>query len=286
MKPPSTTGAGSEGALTKGPFNALPPIIDLNAALVSLILTGHDAFLSAAGFVGPKVRVDHDVSLLIPEVFSRMSPAERDARALIAEGCLERCEDFEYAGKKVLASRLGYRITDRFVRLYFGRIFNHPHTVFTEDMLKPERQSLSVFVDGMDNIVSTHQRVAEAYFTDGGVAMACPPLRALLHIMARGQFEGKTLEHPEVRALFTKEALLASGWYQERVTAKEKLELDRLSRNVTHLETFLKERNHSDEPTRAMVTARLEEAKLAFEEAKCPRAASKYYGTIGVQPNL
>ena len=32
---PSTTGAGSEGALTKGPFNALRPIVDLNTALVS-----------------------------------------------------------------------------------------------------------------------------------------------------------------------------------------------------------------------------------------------------------
>ncbi|MGA0849382.1 MAG: hypothetical protein ACO3RX_05470, partial [Chthoniobacterales bacterium] len=31
-KSPSTTGAGSEGALTKGPFNALPPIYDLNSA--------------------------------------------------------------------------------------------------------------------------------------------------------------------------------------------------------------------------------------------------------------
>src|SRR6516164_11788522 len=36
-KSPSTTGAGSEGALTKGPFNALPPIYDLNAALVSYL---------------------------------------------------------------------------------------------------------------------------------------------------------------------------------------------------------------------------------------------------------
>ena len=35
-KSPSTTGAGTEGALTKGPFNALPPIVDLNNALVSL----------------------------------------------------------------------------------------------------------------------------------------------------------------------------------------------------------------------------------------------------------
>ena len=34
-------GAGSEGALTKGPFNALPPIIDLNNALVSLSADRH-----------------------------------------------------------------------------------------------------------------------------------------------------------------------------------------------------------------------------------------------------
>ena len=72
-KSPSTTGAGSEGALTKGPFNALPAIIDLNAALVSFVLTGHDGWVSCAGYVGPQLRVDHDISLLVPEVFARMS---------------------------------------------------------------------------------------------------------------------------------------------------------------------------------------------------------------------
>ena len=41
-KSPSTTGAGSEGAMTKGPFNALPSVIDLNAAFLSLALTGYD----------------------------------------------------------------------------------------------------------------------------------------------------------------------------------------------------------------------------------------------------
>ena len=39
-KSPSTTGAGSEGALTKGPFNMLVPTTDLNNALLSYILTG------------------------------------------------------------------------------------------------------------------------------------------------------------------------------------------------------------------------------------------------------
>ena len=76
-KSPSTTGAGSEGALTKSPFNALRPIVDLNAALVSYILTDLAGFSTAAGYIGPKMRVDHDISLLIPEVWCRLTPQER-----------------------------------------------------------------------------------------------------------------------------------------------------------------------------------------------------------------
>src|SRR5581483_2148933 len=156
-KSPSTAGAGSEGALTKGPFNALPPIIDLNAALVSCILAGDDVFITCAGYIGPKVRVDHDISLLVPEIFSRMLNPERSAANLIADGCLERCTDFEHAGKKVLASRLGYRITTRFMRIYAGRVFTNPHAVFTDEMLRPESQDMDVFADGVDNIVATHR---------------------------------------------------------------------------------------------------------------------------------
>jgi len=40
-------------------------------------------------------------------------------------------------------------------------------------MLRPERQDMAVFADGVDNIVSTHQRVAESYFADGSIEMAC-----------------------------------------------------------------------------------------------------------------
>ncbi len=54
-KSPSTTGFGSEGALTKGPFNALLPIVDINNALVSAILTGYAGFTTAAGHIGPAV---------------------------------------------------------------------------------------------------------------------------------------------------------------------------------------------------------------------------------------
>src|SRR3981081_1906178 len=94
-KSPSTTGAGSEGALTKGPFNALPPILDLNNSLVSFILTGQNAFVTAAGPVRPKSRVDPDVSILVPEVWCRMSEAERDPGFLIRNNCLEKCGDMK-----------------------------------------------------------------------------------------------------------------------------------------------------------------------------------------------
>ena len=283
-KSPSTTGAGSEGALTKGPFNALPPVIDVNAALISLILTGHDVFLSAAGYVGPKTRVDHDVSLLVPEVFSRMTVAERDARKLIADGCLEKCADFTYDGKPVLASRLGYRITTRFVRVYFGRVFNHPHVVFTDEMLKPELQSMEIFVDGMDNICATHRRAAESYFADGGVELACPPLKALLHIMAYGHYEGKDLNSPEIRALFTRENLLLSPWYKQRLDAKQKIETNLWKRHISYLEAYLDRPSFADTVARLDLQSRLKHAHEKLQVVISPTYRDKLDGTLGVQP--
>lgn len=283
-KSPSTTGAGSEGALTKGPFNALPPIIDLNAALVSLILTGHDTMISCAGYLGPKVRIDHDVSLLVPEVLSRMTSSERDAKNLIADGCLERIADFEHAGKPVLASRLGYRITSRFVRIYFGRVFTHPHTVFSDEMLRPELQDKGIFADGVDNIVATHRRVAESYFKDGGIDLACPPLRALLHIMVYGNFEGNGLESPEVRGLFTWEHLLSSEWYAARLDAKQKVDEELWTRHVGSLEQFLDEPRYLDVAKKLKLPERLRCAKEVLSGVKGNSYIASLKGTIGRQP--
>jgi len=283
-KSPSTTGAGSEGALTKGPFNALPPIIDLNAALVSLVLTGHDVLLSCAGYLGPKVRIDHDVSLLVPEVLSRMTASERHAKNLIADGCLERIADFEHAGRPVRASRLGYRITSRFVRIYFGRVFTHPHTVFSDEMLRPELQDRDIFADGVDNIVATHRRVAESYFKDGGVDLACPPLRALLHIMVYGHFDGHGLDSPEVRALFGRDQLLASTWYAERLLAKQKVDEALWQRHVGSLEQFLDEPRYADVAKKLGIQESLRRARTELESAKGGAHLLGLKGTIGRQP--
>jgi len=283
-KSPSTTGAGSEGALTKGPFNALPAIIDLNAALVSQMLVAEPVFISAAGYVGPKVRVDHDVSLLVPEVWSRMTPAERDPAFLIAGGFLEKCADMEWEGRKLLASRLGYRITAKFGRVFFGRVFNHPHSVFTDEMLRPETQDMAVFADGMDNICVTHQRVAQSYFDDGTIALACPPLRALLHIMAKGDYKGHGPDAPEVRTLFTREHLLASDWYAARLTAKQQTDVALWARHVRTLEEFTADKSNQPVTTRLHLAKRLQEARTEAERVSQPAYLAALRGTLGRQP--
>jgi phosphoenolpyruvate carboxykinase (diphosphate) len=281
---PSTTGAGSEGALTKGPFNALAATADLNNSLVSMLLTGYAGFSSAAGFIGPHLRVDHDISLLIPEIWCRLFPHERDPKRLIEAGHLEKLEDYEYGGRKVLASRLGYRITAKFVHTFFGRVFDNPTAVFTEEILKPEIQDPAVFADGVDNIVEAQQRVAEGYFSDGTVEDLCPPLRALLHIMAYGSYEGKDASHPEIRSMFTREALLASDWYRERLAVKQQREVSLWERHMRTLSEFLALAGHRDEAKRLGIAQRLEHARAELERVSAPEYLTSLVGTIGADP--
>jgi phosphoenolpyruvate carboxykinase (diphosphate) len=283
-KSPSTTGAGSEGALTKGPFNALPPIYDLNSALVGYLLTREPVFVTAAGYVGPHARMDHDVSLLVPEVWSRMEPQERDPAHLIAAGCLERVPDIEFEGRTLESSRLGWRINRNFVRMFFGRVFNYPHRVFTPEMLQPEKQDLAQFADGMDNIVETQKLVAELYFRDGGVDMAVPPLRALLHIMRDGTYEGKTLTDPSIRELFDPEKALASEWYRQRLESNAAADRKAWVRHLKNLQTFSRRPHNAGLLGPLGIDQRIEDARAELDRVSSPDYAASLHGTIGRQP--
>ena len=286
-KSPSTTGAGSEGALTKSPFNALPPVYDLNAALLSYALGGYDGWLSSAGYIGPKVKVAHDISLLVPEIFSRMTPQERDARALIEAGYLERLEDFDHEGRRVEASRLGYRMNAAFATAYFGRIFLHPDVVFTEEMLRPELQDPEIFADSVEVIVATHRVVAKHYVDDGSIQWAVPPLKALLEIMYSGRSEeGWTLSSPELRALFERESILASDWYAERVDAKVERDRKQAESAIVALTRFTTTEGNDAVTERLDIEGRLASARAWLDEVTSPAYRAHLVGTLGLQPSL
>jgi hypothetical protein len=283
-KSPSTTGAGSEGALTKGPFNALVPTTDLNNALLSFILTDYPGFSTAAGYIGRNYKVEHDVSLLVPELWSRLSPEERDPAFLKAHGYLEKVEDFEHEGKTVPASRLGWRITALFAANFLGRIFDNPASVFSDDILRPELQSLPEFVDGVMNIVEAQAKVAKDYLSDGSVESAIPPLAAILHIMAEGSWEGHGAGDPEVRRLFERDYVLSSDWYKARLEAYRDHEVAYLESSAVYLKRFIGERSEA-----GSLLIRRTQAEVGRVTELAAAARQKAYldslvGTIGLDP--
>jgi hypothetical protein len=283
-KSPSTTGAGSEGALTKGPFNMLVPSVDLNAAYVSMVLTGLGGFSTPAGHVGHKYEVGHDISLLIPEVWCRMGPDERDPAKMIESGMLEAITDFQHGDQLIPASRLGYRITRKFVRTYLARVFDNPSKVFTEEILRPEKQSLEYFVDGVLHITEAQQRVARRYLADGSYELACPPIQALLSIMANGDWDGLTASDPQLRAMFTRGYLLQSDWYQKRLETKQSRDKALFERHRSSLQAYLKRNDYAVAADELGLSE-----KMAFVEQSLKTISSDQYleslvGSIGADP--
>ena len=281
-KSPSTTGFGSEGALTKGPFNALLPVIDVNNALISMILTEYAGVTTSAGYVGPNYRVEHDISMLAPEIWCRMKPEERNPRFLIENGYLEKVEEFELNGRTVLASRLGYRITSRFADVFLGRIFETPDSVFSEELLRPEKQDTAQFAAGVDAIVESQRRVAQAYFQDGSIEDACPPLRALLEIMVNGSSDGMTIDDPRLRQAFTREAVLGSDWYAKRLRTRQRKESDLWQRHLRALEEF--RASGLEIPPQLDLEARLKATEENLTALSSPGYLQSLAGTIGADP--
>ncbi|MDA3939378.1 MAG: hypothetical protein PF693_08725 [Spirochaetia bacterium] len=283
-KSPSTTGAGSEGALTKGPFNMLSAVTDLNNALLSFILTGYSGYTSVAGSIGSRTRFAHDISILIPEIWCRLEPEERVPDRLIEEGSLEKVKDLEWEGKKVLSSRLGYRITETFLFNYMGRIFDEPHAVFNNEMLKPETQDMDAFVEGINHIIESQKKVALVYFEDGSIESAIPPIKALFHIMVKGNYEGKDINDPDIRKLFSKEYVIKSDWYKNRLQLKQKRDITHCKKIISYLESFMLVKENKE------LTKKLNiENRLVKCNADLKRVSSKNYlnfleGTIGLDP--
>jgi hypothetical protein len=280
-KSPSTTGAGSEGALTKAPFNALLPIIDLNNALISWILTAYPGYTTPAGHIGSEFRIDHDLSLLIPEVLTRMSTTEKKPETMLEKGYLEKINDFEHNGKIVKASILGYRITTKFINQIFGRVFENPNVVFTEKMLKPELQSLDEFADGIDNIVENQKVAAEKYFRDGGIDLAIPPLKALLNIMVYGEYEGMTLDSPKFREMFTYEYLIKSDFYKERLKNKQANDIWLFSNFIENIKKSI-DKYGDDAKAAEFLNDRLAYAEKKLEEVSEKEYLQKINNTLGL----
>ena len=184
----------------------------------------------------------------------------------------------------MLASRLGYRITALFVDRFLGRIFETPDAVFTEEMLRPEKQDIVQFAAGVDAIVEAQTRVALQYFEDGSVEAACPPLQALLHIMAHGSYEGKGVDDPEVRVLV--HARIPAG---ERLVPRASARQTSARHRAVEAPSVLP---WSDSRPAATCCAawismrRLAESRRQLARVSAPAYLKELAGTIGADPSV
>jgi hypothetical protein len=205
--------------------------------------------------------------------------SEREPDYLIKNGFLEKVNDLEHGGRRVLASRLGYRITPLFVDRFLGRIFDVPGAVFPEEMLRPELQDLGLFAEGIDAVVESHRRVALHYFEDGSIDAACPPLRALLHIMVDGTYQGMGVNDAAFRSLFSREALLTSDWYRERLLTKQLRDVQLWRRHLGSLEQF-----ERDGGIGIDVAQRLNYTRSQLARVSDASYIQEITGTIGADP--
>ena len=132
-------------------------------------------------------------------------------------------------------------------------------------------------------MAEAQRRVALLYFEDGSVEAACPPLQALLHIMAHGHFGGHGIESPEIRGLFRRDVMLRSDWYQERLRIKQRSDMELWCRHVQNLEAA---RAHADaaEAERLELDARLADARMELKRVQSPEYLDRLVGTLGRDP--
>ena len=102
--------------------------------------------------------------------------------------------------------------------------------------------------------------------------------------MAHGGHEGRDERHPDIRALFTRENIIASDWYAARLAAKQQHDARLWRSHATYLQNFLKKKNYQEEAGRLGIASKLDSAWEMYHKAKSPDYLAGLQGTIGLQP--
>jgi hypothetical protein len=102
--------------------------------------------------------------------------------------------------------------------------------------------------------------------------------------MATGKYEGMDAHHPDFRAMFTRESLLASDWYRERLEIKQQRDIALWTRHTGSLRRFLDDEKYADEAARLGIAQRLENARAKLDQVSQPEYLASLVGTVGADP--
>ena len=106
--------------------------------------------------------------------------------------------------------------------------------------------------------------------------------QALIYIMRDGKYQGKGRNHPDIRSMFEREAVLNSDWYRKRLEAKQTRDKNDWQDRVAYLEQFLGMKNFNDASKQLGVKDRLEMARKTLREVSDASYLKRLEGTIGL----
>jgi hypothetical protein len=96
--------------------------------------------------------------------------------------------------------------------------------------------------------------------------------------MVYGNYSGMTLDHPTIRRLFSREALLTSDWYRERLETKRRRDVALWRRHESALEAAPRDQRGGAQELRRC-TIRDQLAHL-----NSPDYLNELVGTLGADP--
>jgi LPS O-antigen subunit length determinant protein (WzzB/FepE family) len=99
--------------------------------------------------------------------------------------------------------------------------------------------------------------------------------------MAHGEYEGKTIADPAIRSLFTRDYLLQSDWYQERLSIKQQRDNQLWQRHKDHIEHCLADKDRYDSTSYAELTQKLAKTERMLAKVSSPDYLDTLQGTLG-----
>jgi hypothetical protein len=102
--------------------------------------------------------------------------------------------------------------------------------------------------------------------------------------MANGDYQGKDAHHPEIRAMFTREYLLASAWYQERLLIKQQRDIALWQRNVDNLQAFISHERNKGATLSLGLEQRYQAAQAKLQTVQSPAYLQALVGSLGADP--
>jgi hypothetical protein len=146
---------------------------------------------------------------------------------------------------------------------------------------------MDIFAESMETILDAHRRAAELVIKSDEIKQAIPPLHALLHITAYGDFDGMKLQDKTFRQMFDYDYVINSDWYLERLKCYKNAQIDHLTEGRARLQDICESHDMIDEESADIIENRLDNIEKELSFVRSPAYLQAIIGTLGkhVQQN-